>query len=188
MEELEDMKTMWVELNKRLTSLEEENRRLAKKVVTDKYKNIQEKLTRKYKIFIGIALVMIIYSFCFIYVNPMINEKYRLLTTIYWMVFFAIEAGIDSYLLFKVGEIDIYGSNIRENTVIAKNNWKFHKIGVAVGLPLAFGAIVLLALSMDADPFLILGMLFGGIVGFVIGFRQLLKFRDYYRLLQTQDD
>ena len=188
MEDLEYMKEMWVDLNNRLTSLEEENRRFAKRIMEDKYRNAQEKLIRKYRIFIIIASVMMIYSFCIVYLNPLVNDKYRLVTTIYWIAFFAIEIGLDSYLLYKVKDIDLYEANVREITIMAKNNWKFHKIGVIIGLPLAFGAIILLALAMDADSFMILGMLVGGIVGFLIGFRQLMRFRDYYRLLQTADD
>lgn len=188
MENLEDMKEMWIELNNRMTALEEENRRLARKVMDEKYKNITEKLVRKYRIFIALACIMIIYFYGFIFFNPLVNEKYRLLTTIYMICFFALCAAVDSYLLYKVKEIDIYGSNVREITRIAANNWKIHKIFLMVGMPLAIGAIVLMALALNANEFVSLGMVVGGVVGFLIGFKQLMRFREYYRLLQTQDE
>ena len=128
-----------------------------------------------------------IYCFCLIYLNPFIVEKYKLLTTVYMMCFFAISAGVDSYLLFQVRDMDFYNSNVREITKMAAKNWKIHKIFLIFGLPLAIGACVLMALALDADPFVYLGMIVGGIVGFIIGLRQLMKFRDYYRLLQTED-
>ena len=187
MEDIEDMKALWIELNNRLNSLEEENRRLAKKVTSNKYKNVQEKLIKKYCIFIAVSCVMMIYCFCLIYLNPFIVEKYKLLTTVYMMCFFAIAAGVDSYLLFQVRDMDFYNSNVREITKMAAKNWKIHKIFLIFGLPLAIGACVLMALALDADPFVYLGMIVGGIVGFIIGLRQLMKFRDYYKLLQTED-
>lgn len=188
MENFEDMKEMWIELNNRMTALEEENRRLAKRVTDEKYRNIKEKLVRKYKIFIAVACIMIIYIYCFLFFNPLVNEKYRLLATIYMICFFALCAAVDSYLMYKIKELDIYNSNVRDITRIAAKNWKIHKIFLVTGLPLAIGAIVLLALALNANEFVYLGMIVGGIVGFLIGFKQLMKFRDYYRLLQIQDE
>ena len=188
MEDIEDMKAMWVELNQRISSLEEDNRRLAKKVVSEKYKNIQERLIRKYRVFIALACVMIIYIYCLVFLNPLVVDKYKMFATIYMMCFFARCAGVDSYLLYKVKGLDIYGSNIREITRVASLNWKIHKIFLIAGIPLAIGALVVMALALDANEFVYLGMIVGGIVGFLIGFRQLMKFRDYYRLLQIQDD
>ncbi|MCH5234025.1 MAG: hypothetical protein J1E16_01930 [Muribaculaceae bacterium] len=185
MEELEDMKQMWLDLNNRLAVLEEENRRLAKKVMNEKYKTAQDRLVRKYRIFIIVACVMIIYSYCLIYMNPMVVEKYRLLTTIYLMCLFALCAATDTYLLINVKDLDIYGSNMKEVTRIAARNWKIHKLFLAVGLPVAIGAVVLMALALEANSFTILGMIVGGVVGFMIGIYQLLKFRNYYRLFQT---
>lgn len=187
MENINDMKTMWMDLNRRLDALEEENRRLARKVVNEKYKNLQERLVRKYRIFIFVSCIMIIYSFLFIFMNNEVVDKYRLPATIYMICFFILCAATDTYLLIKVKDMDIYGEKINEITRTAAINWKIHKIFTMVGLPLAIGAVILIALALNANTFTYLGMIVGGIVGFSIGLRQLLKFRNYYRLLQTED-
>lgn len=188
MEDLEDMKQMWLDLNNRLAVLEDENRRLAKKVMTDKYKNAQDRLVRKYLIFIIVSCVMFIYSYLFIYINPIVVDKFRLATTIYLMCFFALCAGVDICLLFRVKELDIYEGNLREIANVAAQNWKIHKLFILFGMPLAIGAVILIALALNVDAYNILAMIIGGVVGFLIGLRQLFKFRNYYRLLQVKED
>ena len=186
-EDLKDMKEMWIELNQRVANLEEENRRLMRHVTGNKYKTAQEKLVRKYTTFIIIAFIMIVYVFFIVMFNPFGVEKYKIPVLIYWTLFFLGEAGIDFYLRTKVLEIDIYNSSVRESTRQAAHNWKIHKLAVAFGLPVAIGAVVLFALFMNADTFVIIGMIVGAVVGLSIGVMQLRKFWDYYRLLQTKD-
>ena len=119
--------------------------------------------------------------------NPLINEKYRIWALVYWDVFFAGEAIFDFYLLYQIKKIDVYTSTIKEVASQAASNWKLHKIGILAGLPLAFGAAILFALAVNANEFTILGMIFGGTIGAIIGFSQLLKFKNYYKLLQLND-
>lgn len=187
MENLDDMKTMWLELNSKISALEEENRKLARKVVSLNYKTAREKLIRKYTAFIFVASLMILYTLAFITFNPMIVEKYKIATTIYWIIFFTFEAGIDLYLRQRVKNIDIYNSSISEIAHQAATNWKIHKLAIIIGLPLAIGAVILFALSLNADLFMIYGMIVGGLVGLIIGIFQLIKFYEYYRLLQSKE-
>lgn len=187
MENIEDFKMMWQELNQRISSLENDNKKLIRQIRESNYKSTQEKLVRKYWCFIGIEIIMIVFmSFFFLY-NPLLIEKYRIPALIYWIVFFIIEALFDLYLLFQIKGIDIYTSPIKEVAARSAANWKLHKIGIVTGLPLAFGAILLFALAVDANQFTILGMIFGGVIGFIIGIYQLIKFKNYYKLLQVKD-
>lgn len=188
MEDLENIKNMWIELNGRISALEEDNKRLARKVTSEKFKNLQEKLVAKYRNFIIVEAIMIIYVVLFIFFNPLVLEKYRWITSIYWLVFFSGEILVDLYLMNRVKQMDIYLSSVRNITRQAAENWKFHKIAIAVGFPVAIGAIVLFALAMDANEFVYFGMTVGFMVGLVIGICQLMKFKKYYRLLQTSED
>lgn len=187
MENLEDMKSMWSALNDRISFLEEENRKLARRAMTNKYKTAREKLISKYKKFIFIETVMILYVWVFIGFNPETVDKYRLPTLIYWSLFFLAEIGIDYYLMERVREIDIYTSPVKEITQMAASNWRIHKLAIFIGLPIAFGAIILFGLAMDANEFVIYGMVAGAIVGLIIGFSQLRRFMSYYRQLKTID-
>lgn len=178
---------MWEELNFRVERLEEENRRLARETMSSRYQTARERLVKRYRIFIILALVMIVYMSALILLNPLAVEKYKLATAIYWGVFLAAEAAIDTYLMIKVQEIDLYNSTVSEIASKAARNWRIHKIAVAIGMPLAIGACVLLALLYDADNFIIFGMIVGGVIGLAIGIFQLLKFMNYYKLLQSEN-
>lgn len=188
MDELDNMKAIWLELNERITALEAENRRLARKVVNEKYKSAREKLIRKYNGFIIVEIIMIFYMFAFIWFNPMVVEKYRIITAVYWSVFFLFEVAIDSYLKQGVKNIDIYTSSVSEISAMAAKNWKIHKLAIIIGLPIALGACVLFALALDANEFVIYGMILGGLVGLAIGLFQLKKFMQYYHLLQNSKE
>lgn len=187
MDNIEEMKNMWLELNDRITSLEEENRRLARQVINSNYKTAREKLIRKYSAFMFISLLMIVYIILLIVHNPLCVEKYKIPTLIYWCFFFLFEFLFDYYLREKIKAINIYHSSLEEIASLASRNWKLHKIAIAIGLPLAIGACVLFGLLLDANSFIIYGMVAGGLVGLIIGLYQLLKFQKFYRLLQSND-
>lgn len=187
MNDLEDMKALWLDLNKRVSSLEEENRRLVRQVVNNKYKTAQERLIRKYSVFIIIEIIMILYIILVVEFNPMVVEKYKTVTLLSWSLFLAGAAGLDLYLRESMKRMDVYNLNVSEITRLAARNWKLHKMGIIIGLPIAFGAIILFGLLMDANKFTIYGMIVGGIIGFIIGLSQLRKFSESYHLLQTKN-
>ena len=187
MENFEEMKAMWIELNNRVSSLEEENRRLARSIINNNYKTARDKLISKYSLFIIIEIVMIFYMLIFVIFNPLLVEKYKVATIIYWALFFAFEASIDIYLRTRLRKIDIYNSSVSAIAAIASKNWKIHKIAIIIGLPLAFGAIILFGLLLNANEFTIYAMIIGGMVGLLIGVRQLRKFYLYYKLLQSDE-
>lgn len=188
MEDLNDMKIMWQNLNDRLVNLENENKMLMRRIMMSDYHTAQEKLEYKYIGFIVVECIMILFTSLFLILNPHVNETYRIPTLIYWDVFFLGEVIFDSFLLFKLKNIDVYTSSLKEVARKAAANWRLHKLGILFGLPVAIGAIIMFALAMNANEFTILGMLFGGIIGVVIGLSQLMKFKNYYHLLQVSDD
>lgn len=188
MDDINEMKRMWLDLNQRFSALEEENRSLAQKIVNGKLKTVQEKLIKKYTLFIMLGILMIVYIFLFFLNNPMMIEKYKWITLSYWTAFFLFEISIDLYLRKQLKDIDIYNSSVKEISARATKNWKIHKLAVAIGLPLAFGAIILLGFSMNANKYLFLGMIVGVIIGLSIGLLQLKKFYKNYRRLQGIDE
>lgn len=185
MEDIEDMKAIWTELNNRVTLLEENNRRLARQICDSNRKTAKERLERKYLIFMSVEGAAMILMTFFIIFNPMLVEKYRIATAIYWGLFFLGEFSIDFYLYLRLREINIYEDSVSEISRQAARNWKIHKLAIIVGLPIAIGAIILFALAIDADKFAIYGMIVGGMIGLFIGITQLIRFMKYYRKLQN---
>lgn len=187
MEDINSMKEIWQEFNNRISHLEQEHKNLIKTVLCTNYRSTQEKLIRKYAGFIVVETIMIVFISLFFINSPEINDKYRIPALIYWDLFFIIEVLIDFYLMQQIKSVDIYESSINEVTKKAARNWKLHKIAIIVGLPMAFGAIIILALALNANYLIILGMLVGVCIGLILGIFQLTKFRNYYRLLQSNE-
>lgn len=187
MDQFENMKSLWADLNTRINALEAENRNLARKIMNDKYRSARDKLIKKYYGFISIELIMIIFMSNFFIFNPHINEKYRFASFVYWMIFFLIEVILDSILLYRIKKVNIYTSSIKDISKQAASNWKIHKLAIVVGLPLAFGAIVLFALALNANEFIVYGMIIGVFIGALIGIQQLVKFKGYYKQLYQTD-
>ena len=187
-EDIDDMKTMWVELNKRLTQLEDTNKKLCRDIKNSRYKSSIDNLISRYRKFIIIALVSAIIFPIFIYSNPLVVDKYRNITAIYWLVFFLMEMSFDVYLMQRLRSINIYESSINQIAQITCKTWRIHKYMIAIGLPIALGACCLFALALDANYFTILGMIVGGILGVCIGIGQLIKFKTEYKNLQNDED
>lgn len=188
MEDFNDMKIMWQNMNDRLSSLERENKKLMYKVIHDKYHTTKEKLEKKYCAFIFVGSITIVFITLFLIGDPLVNDRYRIPTMIYWIIFFLMEISFDVYLLLQIRKIDIYTATISEVSHSASRNWRLHKIGIIIGLPMAIGAAILFALALNANIFIIYGMITGGVIGLSIGLYQLFKFKTYYKLLQIEDD
>ena len=188
MENIEDMKTMWIELNERVKSLEDQNRTLAKKVIANKYKSTKEKLIKKYLSFSLLSFIMIIFSIFGILMNPFILGKYKWITFICWICFFLFEGSIDLYLCRNLQRIDVYNTSFRKIAATTAQNWKVHKLAVVIGLPFAVLVCILYALAIQADVFAVYGMVCGAFVGLIIASFQLKRFYSYYRLFKTDPD
>lgn len=188
MDKPSDIKDMWKDLNARLSVLEAENRRLMNIVKNDKLKSIRQRLISRYRKFIILALCSAFVFPGFILLNPLIIEKFRLVTAIYWCFFMLLGAGVDTYLLYNVKDMDIYNGSVSQISKIAIRNRKIHKLWIIFGLPLAFIAVLLWGFAMDADKFVILGMIIGGLAGGVIGATQLRKIMYDYKKLMSYED
>lgn len=186
MEDFKDIKKMWTDMNRRVSTLEEENKKLAWQISKNNYENSQEKLVKKYSIFILIEILALLAMEIQILKNPIVVEKYRLVNIIYWGVFFGGEIIIDFILMLKVKSIDIYNSSVAEIAEKSLQNWKLHKLAVCIGLPVAIGGIILFALLLNVDYYAICGMIVGGIIGLIIGITQLFKFAGYYKQLRSE--
>lgn len=188
MDELEKMKALWSELNDKVAALENENRVLARKITNEKYISAKDRLVRKYSFFIVLEVWMILFTFAFVLWNPLIVERYRIATFIYLTFFFLAEGILDFYLRQRILKIDIYHSTVKEISNQAAYNWKLHKLAIIAGVPIAIGAIILLALALNANESTFYGMIVGGIVGACIGLFQLKRFYQNYKLLQTSEE
>lgn len=181
MNNIDDMMTMWKEMDSKLTSLVEDNRRLANEIKKNKVKGNQEKLIRKYRAFIIMEALCIPMMFLVLGINPEVVEKYRWPALIYFVCFFLMEICIDGYLLYKLYSIDIYNDSIIEISRQARANWKTHKIAVLIGIPVAIGAVILFCMAIGGNSAMLWGVFVGGAIGLGIGLNEFFKFMKNYR-------
>lgn len=186
MENIDNIKQMWNDLNRRLESVEQENQRLANNIMRSNLKSTREKLIGKYKKFIFVEFIMFLSVGILIY-NGARVEIYKIPALITWEVFFLAEAFLDYYLMNRLQNIDIYTSPLCEISSIAQKNWKIHRIAIIAGLPFALVCVALFALCLGSDKFILLGILVGFIVGSIIGVLELRKFIKYYKELQNNN-
>ena len=181
MNNIDDMMTMWKEMDNKLSSLVEENQRLANEIKKNKVRSNQEKLIRKYRAFIIMEAVCIPMIFLILGLNPEVVEKYRWPALISFVCFFLMEICIDGYLLYKLNSIDIYNESIIEISQQARRNWKLHKIAVLIGIPIAIGVVLLFCLALGGNTATLWGVFVGGIIGLGIGLNEFFKFMKNYR-------
>lgn len=188
MSELEELKTIIESLNKRISVLETNNMEVISEMKAKNNQSSQEKLVSKYRRCIFLEAFFMIVFDLFLMFDPEVNDKYLWPTLIYWTCFFIIEIIIDYYLMINVDMIDIYGSSLRDVAKQAARCWKIHKLAIFFNIPLAIGAVILFGFAMNADKFMVFGMICGGIGGLLIGLRLLRKFIYEYKQLQIIDD
>lgn len=186
MNNIDEMMVIWKEMDSKLSSLVQENRRLADEIQKNKLKSSQEKLMRKYRAFIIMEAVCIPLMFLILGVNPMVVNQFRWPALIYFICFFLLEIGIDGYLLYKLNSIDIYNDTIIDISRKARANWKVHKIAVMVGIPIAIGAVVLFCLAMDFNTSMLWGICIGGAIGLGIGLNEFFKFMKNYKAMSSK--
>lgn len=187
MKNIDDMMTMWKEMDSKLTALVEENRILADEIKKNKLKSSQEKLMYKYRAFIIMEAVCIPLMCLLLGVNPLVVNEYRWPALIYFICFFILEIGIDSYLLYKLNSLDIYNDSIIKISGQARANWKLHKIAVLIGIPIAIGAVVLFCLAMGGNMSVLWGVFVGGAIGLGIGLNEFFKFMKNYKAMSQKD-
>lgn len=186
MNNIDDMMLMWKEMDTKLTSLVEENRKLADEIKKNKLRSSQEKLMRKYRAFIIMEAVCIPLMFFVLGVNPLVVNQYRWPALIYFVCFFLLEICIDGYLLYKLNNIDIYNDSILEISRQARDNWKTHKIAILIGIPIAIGAVVLFCLALGSNKSMLWGVFVGGAIGLGIGLNEFFKFMKNYKAMSRE--
>ena len=181
MHNLDDMMILWKEMDSKLSSLVEENRKLAEEIKKNKLRSSQEKLTRKYWAFIIMEAFCIPMMIFIIGMNPYVVDSYRWPAVIFFICFILFEISIDCYLLYKLNAIDIYNDSIVEISRQARTNWKIHKLAVLIGIPLAIGSIALFCAALGCNAPTLWGIFVGVIIGLAIGLNQFFKFKKNYK-------
>lgn len=156
-------------------------------IMNGKRSTALDRLQARYLRFVMLALCCVPCSFSFMLPNiiPDGNGKW---ITIAFGIYFLICAGMDLWLYHGIGTIDCLRMSVTEVIDKARFYRKRHLQFIMILLPIAFCVLGVMAYSMQNDPEVIYGMIIGGVVGLLIGSRQLFKFMKDYREVSTPDE
>ena len=185
MNDIEEMKEMWSDLNNRLTALERENQMLAEQVSRNKFRSSKDKLVNKYRRFIILEVVLLIFCWLYFTESPFFIPGSRWILVGYWTLMFLVEIAIDVYLMEGVRDIDIVNDPVSVVAAKAHKYQKVHKLFICFGLPIAFIGVGIFIWAMGEYNYsMILGVCTGAAIGLIIGIRQYMDFMRAYKNLQ----
>ncbi len=143
-----------------------------------------ERLKRKYLNFSRLALAFIIVWPCSLHGLHDVVEGWALTLSIVFCIYFGVASAMDYWLYKGISSIDCYTMTVKEVVDKAYYYRKMHLRFIATLLPMALICVGMLGWAMRGEPFLIGGMLTGGILGLVLGYRHYLDFMSEYRRIR----
>ena len=158
---------------------------IVEEVMAGRRQSALQSLAVRYRRFSNISLVMIAWS-VYMYFNPVMPERWRFITSILFGVYFLTVSIMDYWLYRGIRSIDLAEMSMRAVILKAAFYRKRHLQFVAILLPMALALVGLLVWQFTDNTTALAGVIFGMLVGLAIGFRQLMKFLDDYRIL-TRD-
>lgn len=185
MEELEQLKSRWKELNRRVEVLEKENRDKARIIIDMRCKTSRDRLLSYYRRFIAMALLCVVMFPLLFLRSGVLNDGWALPTVIYFDIYFIICACMDLWLYHKVSALDVYRDSLSTISRNAMSVRKRHQLFVLILIPMAIVGILLLVLGIGESEAILPGLVLGGIVGCFIGISKYRKMMRSYRDLES---
>ena len=152
------------------------------RIVNGKCQTALQNLARRYHVFSNIALVMICWS-VFIFFTDIYPERWRLMTSIAFGVYFLTVSVMDYWLYRGISEIDLLDMDMKSVMLKVAFYRKRHLQFVAILLPMAIALVIFILQQFTSDLYMIACITFGLLIGLAIGSRQLMKFLSDYRTL-----
>ncbi len=175
---MDDIRKTWEEIGTRLENRNRNDYNLGRR------ETALERLKRKYLQFSRLALVFIILWPCSIWNLRDIAGDWRLPLTIIFCTYFAVCSAMDYWLYKGISSIDCYTMTVKEVVDKAYYYRKMHLRFIATLLPIALICVGSLGWVMRGEPYLIGGMIVGGLVGLAVGYRHYLDFMSEYRRIR----
>lgn len=144
-----------------------------------------ERLKHKYRNFSILGLVMAIISINWIFTGSRIfeNNNAALLIGITFCCYFGVCSVIDYFLLRGISAINCITMPVNEVAEKSLRYRKIHLRSLMFLLPFAFICIGVMAFAFRDDKYTVYGIIFGAVLGIIIGSFQLREFMVQYRRL-----
>ena len=179
----EEMRQAWADTDARLRRIETQ---LGIEAVTldaatvARRRTALDNLARRYRRFSILGLVMAVVSIFYIFGDILPGDKGRWVW-LGFVAYFATVSVMDNWLYRGISSIDVAAMPVEEVTRLTLRYRRWHRIFIAILLPLAAALLTLMLAAAGFEPYFTLGAVAGLIVGLAIGLRQLLAFLADYR-------
>lgn len=190
--DLDQLKEMWSDLNRRVERLENQTLEEGRKVASGKITTAREDLATRYKRFMIIGFVMGVFFPLFLIVSPtdfFPDGTVKYVASALFFSYFITAAVMDSYLYNEVRSMDLAMMTVSQVIHKARTLKRRHHIFMIILIPFAVITLAVFAIPLLDDPFIIAGMITGGVVGLCIGLRQYFRMmRDYREMMREYSE
>lgn len=190
--DLDQLKEMWSDLNRRVERLENQTLEEGRKVASGKITTAREDLATRYKRFMIIGFVMGVFFPLFLIMSPtdfFPDGTVKYVASALFFSYFITAAVMDSYLYNEVRSMDLAMMTVSQVIHKARTLKRRHHIFMIILIPFAVITLAVFAIPLFDDPFIIAGMITGGVVGLCIGLRQYFRMmRDYREMMREYSE
>lgn len=190
--DLDQLKEMWSDLNRRVERLENQTLEEGRKVTSGKITTACEDLATRYKRFMIIGFVMGVFFPLFLIMSPtdfFPDGTIKYVASALFFSYFITAAIMDSYLYNEVRSMDLAMMTVSQVIHKARTLKRRHHIFMIILIPFAVITLAVFAIPLLDDPFIIAGMITGGVVGLCIGLRQYFRMmRDYREMMREYSE
>lgn len=187
--DLDQLKEMWSDLNRRIERLENQTLEEGIRVTSGKITTACEDLASRYKRFMIIGFLMGVVFPVFLIMSPadfFPDGAMKYVSAALFFLYFITAAVMDSYLYNEVKSIDLAMMTVNQVIHKARTLKRRHHIFMIILIPFAVVTLAVFSIPLLNEPFIITGMITGGVVGLCIGLRQYFRMMRDYREMMRQ--
>ncbi len=191
-DELEELRQKWEDVNRRLERLEKGTVDEGRRVCSRNVRTAKDDLARRYKRFMFVELVMSVVVLCQFGAmthRGIGNEFWLICSTIAFPIFFLVAFVMDLHLYNALSRMDLSVMTVKEVVSEARTLKRRHHIFQAVLIPFVLICLGCMAMAFVNDDYVLAGMATGGAVGLAIGLKQYLDMmKDYREMMRQYED
>ena len=188
-DDLDQLKKMWGDLNRRVERLENQTLEVGRKVTSGKITTACEDLASRYKRFMIIGFLMGVTFPIFQILSPttiFLDGTMKYVSAALFFLYFITAAVMDSYLYNEVKSIDLAMMTVNQVIDKARTLKRRHHMFMIILIPFAVVTLTVFAIPLLDEPVMMAGMIAGGAVGLFIGLRQYFRMMRDYREMMRQ--
>ena len=177
----EEIKRTWEEASRKMFRPSPEEFEI---MYREKKETALERLASRYRRFSTLGMVMVVVSALWMLSPlPFASLNARLVIAILMMVYFATCSSIDYWLYRGIASIDCFTMSVSEVINKALYYRKKHLQSMMFLFPFAIGVVGGIIYALNADKYLIYGVIAGGVCGLILGYHQYRQFMDEYKII-----